>query len=79
METNYKDINYLNNDIKILQLLSESDTQFNKRLEYIRKLEKANIVWEEANRLSTIWYYIKYKKCKYPHTIYQKVISFERN
>ena len=43
METNYKEIKYLGENVKLLQYLSESNTQFINRIEYIRKLEKNNI------------------------------------
>ena len=79
METNYKDLIYLNKSTKVLQYLSESHNQFNQRLDYIKKLEKANIDWKEANRLSKIWYCIKFKHCKYSHELYNKVISYEKN
>ena len=78
METNYKCINYLNKEVDILQYLSESNTQFTQRLEYIKLLEKANVDWKEASRLSKIWYCIKFKNCKYTPEIYYKVISYER-
>ena len=77
METTYIEINYLNKSEKILQYLSESKNQFNRRCEYIKKLENANIDWKEANRLSKLWYCIKIKKCKYLPEIYHKVISYE--
>ncbi len=79
METNNRDIIYLNKSVKILQYLSESNKQFNKRLEYIKLLEKANINWKEAVRLSKIWYSIKVLNCKYQSEVYNKVISFEKN
>lgn len=78
METNYKSINYLDKPVDILQYLSESDTQFAKRLEYIQLLEKAKVDWKEATRLSKIWYCIKFKNCKYTPEVYYKVISYEK-
>ena len=78
METNNTCINYLNSEVNILQYLSESDTQFAQRLEYIKLLEKANVNWKEANSLSKIWYCIKFKNCKYAPEIYHKVISYEK-
>ena len=65
METDYKIISYNNENLSILKYQSESTNQFNKRLEYIKKLEKKNINWKEALRLSRIWYGINIKKCKY--------------
>ena len=78
METNNIEITYMNNKVTILKYISESQTQFNKRIEYIRLLEIANVDWKEAYRLSKIWYCIKFKKCKYMPEIYNKVMSFER-
>ena len=79
METNYNEIKYLDKKETISQYLSESKNQFEQRLEYIKKLEKANINWKEANRLSKIWYCIKFKHCKYTPEVYYKVISYENN
>lgn len=78
METNYIDINYLNKSEKILRYISESNSQFNAKLDYIKKIEKNNVDWKEANRLSKIWYCIKFKNCKYTPEIYHKVMSYER-
>ncbi len=79
METNYKSINYLNKEVGILQYLSESDSQFAQRVEYIKLLEKAKVDWKEATRLSKIWYCIKFKSCKYAPEVYHKVTSYEKN
>jgi hypothetical protein len=65
METQYHNINFNNKTVKVCQYFSESNTQFKKRLEYIHKLEKKNIDFKEAIRLSKIWYCITYKQCKY--------------
>lgn len=78
METNYHTVTYMKNSVKLLQYLSESNTQFNKRLEYIEKLEKENIDWKEASRLSRIWHCIKYKKCKYTPEVYHKVTNYDK-
>jgi len=78
METNNIQITYSNKQVDITQYLSESDTQFAKRLEYIKLLEKANVDWKEANSLSKVWYCIKFKNCKYAPEIYHKVISYEK-
>jgi hypothetical protein len=77
METNYIEIEYLDTKVKVLQYLSESDNQFNKKLEYIRKLEKKKIIWKEANVLSKLWYCIKFKNCKYAPEVYYKVINYD--
>ncbi len=78
METNYIEISYQNKPVKILQYLSESNSQFNAKLDYIKKLEKSNLDWKEANRLSKIWSCIKYKKCRYTPEIYHKVTSYDK-
>jgi len=78
METNYIEINYQNNPVQILRYISESNLQFNAKLDYIKKIEKNNVDWKEANRLSKIWHCIKFKNCKYTPEIYYKVMSFER-
>ena len=78
METNYKELDYLNKQVNILQYLSESDAQFTQRLEYIKLLEKYQVDWKEALRLSKIWYCIKFKNCRYSPEIYHKVTSYEK-
>lgn len=76
METQYKTITYMNKSVKILQFISESNNQFNQRLDFIKKLESANIDWKEANKFSKIWYNITFKKCKYPQELYKKIIGY---
>ena len=66
----------MNKSVKVLQYLSESDDQFNQRLEFIMKLEDADIEWKEANKLSKIWYNITFKNCKYSSELYQKIALF---
>jgi len=78
MEHNYIIIQYLNNNCKILQFLSESNKQFSNRLTYIKKLEKNNINIKEAVRLSKIWYSIKYKNCTYTNDIYNYVMNYDK-
>ena len=80
METNYVEINYQNKPVKILRYISESNSQFNAKLDYIKKIEnnKSNIEWKEATRLSKIWHCIKFKKCRYAPEIYHKVMFYER-
>ncbi len=78
METNYTEITYLNNQVQVLQYQSESNNQFVERLEYIKKMEKANVDWKEANRLSRVWYCIHFKKCRYLPELYHKVLSYEK-
>ena len=73
MENNYKEIIYLDKSIKILQYLSESNNNFNKRIEFIKKLENKNVDWKEAIKLSRLWYCINIKNCKYPIEILNKI------
>jgi hypothetical protein len=78
METNYREINYMGNQVHVLQNLSESNNHFEKKLEYIKKLEKKELDWREANRLSKIWYCIKFKNCRYQPEVYHKVMSYDK-
>ena len=78
METNYREINYMNQRVNVLQYLSESNEQFEKKLEYIKKMESKEVGWKEANRLSKIWYCIKYKNCRYNPEVYHKVMSYDK-
>ena len=78
METNYREINYMGQTIHVLQCLSESNEQFEKKLEFIKKMEKKEVDWREANRLSKIWYCIKYRSCRYAHEVYHKVMSYDK-
>ena len=73
MENQYKTIIYQGNEVKVIQYISETEEQFNNKLEIIKKLEQKNINWKEANKLSKIWYNIKYKNCKYPYELFSKV------
>ncbi len=78
MESNYQDIEYMGETVQILQYLSESNSTFKKRLLYIKKLENAKINWKEANRLSKIWYSIRFKNCKYNQDLYIKVMKYDK-
>lgn len=75
MESNYREIIYNNTKQKILQYLSESNTQFNKRLDYIKSLDGTKIKFTEVIRLSLIWMNITMKKCKYNKETYLLVIK----
>jgi hypothetical protein len=77
MENEYVIIKYLNDDINILKYISESNNQFNNRLIFMSKLEKKNINYKEALRLSKIWFSIKYKKCTFPYEIYNYVMQYD--
>jgi hypothetical protein len=78
METNYREINYMGQTIHVLQCLSESNEQFEKKLEFIKKMEKKEVDWREANRLSKIWYCIKYRSCRYAPEVYHKIMSYDK-
>lgn len=76
MESQIHQIKYLDINISIIQYLCESDEQFNSRLELIKKLEKKKIEWKQAEKLSKIYYNIKFKKCKYISIIYNMVRDY---
>jgi hypothetical protein len=78
METNYIKINYMGEPFHVIQYLSESNEQFEKKLEFIKKLEKKKINCKEANRLSKIWYCIKYRNCKYTPDVYYNIMSYDK-
>lgn len=78
METNYIEIEYLKKKVKILRYISESNKNFELRLNYINKLEKHNIPWDEANKLSLLWYNIKFKKCKYNKDLYITALKYDK-
>ena len=78
MENNFEIIEYKNENKKILKYISESNNQFENRLKYIKILEKNNIDFKEACRISKIWYSIKYKKCMYPIEIYKYVMEYDK-
>jgi len=69
-------VNYLNNNEKIIRYNSESNTRFNERLKMIKLFESNKLKWKEANKLSKIWYNIKYNKCKYSPIIYKLYIHY---
>ena len=62
MEIIYNDKKYTIN-----KYLSESKNYFDKRIEFIKILEKNNIDIKEAIRLSKIWMNIKFKKIGRAH------------
>jgi hypothetical protein len=76
-ESTMNNILYKNKNESIEKLITESNKQFEERLNYIKKLEKHNIIWKEANRLSIIWYCIRFLNCKYSDTLHQKINSYE--
>jgi uncharacterized lipoprotein YehR (DUF1307 family) len=78
METEYINITYQGKKEKILKYITESKLQFNKRIEYIKLLEKAGVTWTEANRISKVWYSITFRDCKYSSDLYNKVMSYQK-
>lgn len=71
-------IDYLKKKEKMTKFFSESEDIFKKRLEFMKKLEKKNIKFKEAEKYSKIWSNIKFKECKYQKKIYLKVIGFDK-
>jgi len=76
METQIHTINYLNQEVQITQYLCEADEQFASRLELIKKLEKDNVIWKDAHKISKIFYNVKYKKSKYSPMVYNMVRKY---
>ena len=76
METQNHKITYLNKEVEITQFLSESDEHFQARLDLLKKLEKDNINWKDANKLSKIFYNTKYKKCRYTPMVYNMIKKY---
>ena len=79
METEFISITYQGKKEQILQYITESKLQFNKRIEYIKLLEKAGVTWIEANRISKVWYSITFRDCKYSSDLYNKVMSYQKH
>lgn len=78
METEYIEIKYREQTVNVLKYLSESNSQFEKKLEFIKKMEKKDVDWKEANRLSKTWYCIKFKSCRYLPEVYHKVMLYDK-
>jgi hypothetical protein len=76
MESQIQQIKYLNKNVNITQYLCESDEQFNSRLELIKKLEEKKIEWKQAQKLSKLYYNIKFKKCRYSPIIYNMIKDY---
>lgn len=71
-------ITYLNKLVNITKFTSESNYCFNKRIELIRLIEKDNIPWKEAHKLSKIWYNIKLNNAKYNSDLYKKYLHYDK-
>jgi len=76
MESQIHQIKYLNKNVDITQYLCESDDQFNSRLELIKKLEEKKIEWKQAQKLSKIYYNVKFKKCRYSPIVYNMIKDY---
>ena len=68
---------YLNKSEKMTRFIVESETTFNKRVELIRLMEKDNLPWKEAHKLSKIWYNIKLNNAKYNSDLYKKYLHYD--
>lgn len=69
---------YLNKSVKITKFITESNKTFNKRNELIFLMEKDNIPWKEAHKLSKIWYNIKLNNAKYSSDLYKKYLHYDK-
>ena len=78
MELNKIMLSYLDDEVQILRYSTESNNQFESRLDYIKKLESKKVNWKEAERLSKVWHCIKYKFCRYSPELYNKVMSYDK-
>jgi hypothetical protein len=76
MELQIHRIKYLDKEVEITQYLCESDEQFKLRLEVIKKLEEKNIEWKQAQKLSKIYYNVKFKKCRYTPMVYNMIRQY---
>ena len=76
METQKHTITYMNTNKKITQFFSESNEQFNNRLEVLKLLEKDNIKYNDAIKISKLYYNVKYMKCKYIPFVYNMVRKY---
>jgi hypothetical protein len=67
---------YLGTSHNIIKYNCESNKRFQLRILFIKNLESKKVEWKEANKLSKIWYNIKFNKCKYQSIIYKKYIHY---
>jgi hypothetical protein len=72
-------VTYLDTTIDITIFESDSDTIINKKLEFIKKLEENNIHPNLVNKYTKLWYYIKYKHCKYPINTYNLIKKYDNS
>ena len=72
-------IKYLDNTVDITIFENDSDYIINKKLEFIKKLEENNIHPNLVNKYTKLWYYIKYKHCKYPANTYNLIKKYDKS
>jgi hypothetical protein len=68
---------YLDKSEKMTKFITESESIFNERVELIRLMEKDEISWKEAHKLSKIWYNIKLNNAKYNIDLYKKYLHYD--
>jgi hypothetical protein len=73
-----KTIKYLGKDVKIYQFYAESNNYLNARIDFLRKLEKNNINYKEAAKMTKTWQNIKFKNCKYKKKLYEKIKKYDK-
>ena len=71
-------IMYLNKSEKMTKFVTESENTFNIRVELIKLMEKDNLPWKEAHKLSKIWYNIKLNNAKYNNDLYKKYLHYNK-
>ena len=69
---------YLNKPEKMTKFVTESENTFNIRVELIKLMEKDNLPWKEAHKLSKIWYNIKLNNAKYNNDLYKKYLHYNK-
>jgi len=74
-----REIKYLGKNEKLIKFFSESENVFEKRLEFIKKLEKDKIDFKQSEKYSKIWCNMKYKKCKYQKKIYFFIKKYDKS
>ena len=77
MENNFIKIKYLKKNVEILKFQSESNNIFNKKIEFIKKLENHKVKWKYAIKITNLWEAIKYQKCKYTNSIDSYIMSYD--
>ena len=73
-----KEITFKNQKYKIDRFYSESDSRFDARIKFIKKIEN-KFEWKEALRLSKVWSNIKFKKCRYIQKLYLKIKNLDKS